>query len=347
MNRRYLPLLYSLLAIQFLSCIAPHSSWASGPAPLFEDDGLLEFELRGPLSETVDDREHRAERPFLLRMDGREWNVLVRVRGHSRSRRSVCNFPPLRLRFESASGVFEGQAKLKLVTHCQSGARGDADVMEEYLAYRAFNLLSESSFRVRPLLITYIDTSEGKEAPARQRRGFFIEPVEQLAARIGGTPIDLKGVSLARLNQQQAALVYVFQYLIGNTDWSLATSDNKDHCCHNGQLVEVDGLIDYVPYDFDLSGLVNARYAEPVPSLRIPNVRVRRYRGYCTDSTVLTAAVRRTRDSETRLYEIVRSAPGLDADDRIEAMEYLGRFYELAGDERKLLSKFEGWCLEG
>jgi hypothetical protein len=333
-----------LIAIQFLFWIAPHSSWASGPAPLFEDDGLLEFELRGPVSATVDDREDRAERPFLLAMDGQEWNVQVRVRGHSRSRPSVCRFPPLRLRFEDADGVFEGQEKLKLVTHCQSGERGDADVMEEYLAYRAFNLLSESSFRVRPVLVSYIDTASAEADPARPRYGFFIEPEEQLAARIGGAPIDLEGLSLGRLNQQQAALVYVFQYLIGNTDWSLVASDNKDHCCHNGLLVEVAGQIDYVPFDFDLSGLVNARYAKPDPALRIPNVRVRRYKGYCKDPAVLTTAVRKARDSEPRLYEIVRDAPGLDADERNTAIEYLERFFELAGDERKLLSKFEGWC---
>lgn len=337
----------ALLAIPFVFWITPHCSWASGPAPLFEDDRLLAIELRGPLSETVDDRDDRAERPFLLAAEGQEWTVQVRVRGHSRSRPGVCRFPPLRLRFEGASGVFEGQEKLKLVTHCQSGARGDTDVMEEYLAYRAFNLLSESSFRVRPLLISYVDTAGEAEDPARPRYGFFIEPAEQLAARIGGVPIDLEGMSLARLNQQQAALVYVFQYLIGNTDWSLATSDNKDQCCHNGLLVEVDDLIDYVPYDFDLSGLVDARYAKPAPPLRIPNVRVRRYRGYCTNPAVLAAALQKARDSETGLYEIVRNAPGLDADERDAATEYLARFYELAGDERKLLSKFEGRCQEG
>jgi hypothetical protein len=333
-----------LLAIPAIFWIALGSSWASGPKPLFDDDRLLEIELHGPLAATLDDRDDRAERPFLLKAEGRQWDVLVRVRGHSRSRRSVCAFPPLRLRFEGATGVFAGQEKLKLVTHCQSSARGDADVMEEYLAYRAFNLLSESSFRVRPLRITYIDTHDPDENPPGHRYGFFIEPAEQLAARIGGVPIDLEGVSLARLNPQQAALVYVFQYLIGNTDWSLVTSDTKEHCCHNGLLFDVGGRVDYVPYDFDLSGLVDARYAEPDPSLRIPNVRVRRYRGYCTSPGVLAAAVQKTRESETAMFAIVSDAPGLDEDKRAEAIEYLEWFFDRAADKEKLLKKFDAYC---
>jgi hypothetical protein len=217
--------------------------------------------------------------------------------------------------------------------------------MEEYAAYRAFSLLSAASFRVRPLRINYVDTEGRLEEGARQRFGFLIEPPEQLAKRNGGTLLERKGVSLSQLDPDQAALVYVFQYMIGNTDWSLTTGDGSEYCCHNGQLLEIDGRIHYVPYDFDLAGLVNAPYAKPDPSLRLRSVRSRRYRGFCTHPETLLSAIRALVEREEDMYGVIRSTPGLSEKERKANLEYLDDFFEDARDEEKLRKNFEKRCL--
>ena len=89
-----------------------HLAWllccaAADASPLFDDESVLDVELRGPLSKTLRDNEERAERPFVLSIDGVDLDVMVRVRGKSRA--ETCRFPPLRLGFSNpADTVFEG-----------------------------------------------------------------------------------------------------------------------------------------------------------------------------------------------------------------------------------------------
>jgi len=68
----------------------------------------------------------------------------------------------------------------------------------------------------------------------------------------------------------------VFQYLIGNTDWSIQYRQNI-------KLINVykSSLPVAVPYDFDHAGMVDAPYAKPAPELQLLAVTERRYRGYC------------------------------------------------------------------
>lgn len=333
------------LALLAWCCVQPRPGWATGPAPLFDGVGLLEIELTGPISSTIEDRDQREERAFVLALDGAEQDVWVRVRGSSRSRKNVCKFPPLRLRFEDAAGVFAGQNELGLVTHCRNSDRGDADVMEEYAAYRSFNILSPVSFRVRPVRITYSDSDGRLTERAQRRYGFFVERPEQMAMRTGGSMLELDALSLAQLNPDHTALVYVFQYMIGNTDWSLVTGDGKEYCCHNGRLLELGGQIHYVPYDFDLAGVVNAPYAKPDPSLRLRSVRTRRFRGFCTKPETLRAALRTVMRREDDIYRIFRTTPGLGDKQKQADIEYLRRFFEEARNEEELLAYFEKRCL--
>jgi len=126
----------------------------------------------------------------------------------------VCEFPPLRRNFAMktvAGTVFENQDKLKLVTHCWNHDRAEKDVLQEYMAYRIFNLLSEISYRVRLLRITYSNIDGRLDAKARNHYGFVIESTDELTARIGATASDLTGVLRNSLDPEQAALVYIFQ----------------------------------------------------------------------------------------------------------------------------------------
>ncbi len=322
-----------------------HVSEASA-SPLFESDDVLEISLTGPLSTLFDEKDDPVERPFLLRANGVEHAVKVRARG--KSRRRVCSFPPLRLNFSSkdAEGsVFQGQDKIKLVTHCRGRDSAQSDAIQEFAAYRIFNLISDYSYRVRLLRITYTDTDGGLKDGPIERYGFVIEPPALMAERIGGQSARVDGVSLKSLDSRHAASVFVFHYLIGNTDWSLVMADEDDTCCHNGDIYDVGSARYYVPYDFDLSGLVNPRYAKPDPSLAITRVTQRLYRGYCIDPDALRDALGAIKARRSDILGIVEELPGLSQKERDGTTRYLQRFFDQASDEDKMVQMFERRCL--
>lgn len=325
-----------------IACLlAPTASMAGS---LFGDNSLLEVELEGPLESTIENLDTRQERPFVLRVNGSEIDVMVRVRGKSRAR--VCEFPPLRIRFPEglSESVFAGQDSLKLVSHCRDGKKGESNAMEEYMAYRIFNLFSPASYRVRPLQIHFIDTE--KQGAESLRYGFLIESSNDLAVRNQGELADRKGITLGQLDPEQAALTYVFQYMIGNTDWSLVAAEEEEFCCHNGKLLDIGGIIHYVPYDFDLSGLVNASYAKPDPSLKLRNVRLRRYRGFCSNKQVLLDAVKKVVSLKSQVMEVVTTTPGLTGREHKKSVTYLEAFFEKASESEELAEKFERRCIE-
>lgn len=315
-------------------------------SPLFDDGTVLDVTLRGPLAAVFADTEERAERDFVLEVDGDEYPVKVRVRGKSRVR--VCEFPPLRLNFRRANvsqTVFAGQDKLKLVTHCRNYDRAEQDMLEEYAAYRIFNVLTDLSYRVRLLRVSYVDTDGKLGEKGAHRFAFVLETEEQLAARMGAQPVRIRGVPKQRHDLAEAALVYVYQYLIANTDWGLVKADHDEGCCHNIDLFERDGIVVFVPYDLDLSGLVNAKYAFPDRTLRIKRVTQRLYRGLCSDRSIVGAALDKVQANEKDIMAVLAATPGLSDDNRDKAKRFLGRYFEKAADRDKLLDKFEQRCV--
>ena len=316
-------------------------------APLFEGDAVVDVSLRGALSTLFDDTSDRTARSFTLEANGSALPVKVRLRGHSRLR--VCKFPPLRLDFRKADtrgSVFEDQGKLKLVTHCRNYDRAEQNLLEEYAAYRILNVLTDFSYRVRLLRINYEDTDGKQSDKISPRYGFVLESADQLADRTGAATATLRGVPKKRHDLEAAALMYVYQYLIGNTDWGLVKADYDAGCCHNVDLFELDSVVRTVPYDLDLSGLVNAPYAFPDVQLRIDKVTKRLYRGLCTDRDILNAALDRVIERETEILDVLHITPGLSDKNRQAAAKYLGRFFDAAAKRDKLLKRFEKDCID-
>lgn len=317
----------------------------SHASPLFEDDAVLSMTLSGPLSSVIADTEERREREFSLNVDGVDLGVSVRIRGNSRV--VHCRFPPLRLNFSSShtdGTVLAGQEKLKLVTHCKLPDDYEANVLEEYAAYRIFSLLSDLSYRTRLLRIRYIDTDDPGGA-SLSRFAFLIESDKALKARLGAELIETPHLTRNQLDAQHSALVSVFHYLIGNTDWSQVRFVEDDNCCHNGRLIRIAEQHYLVPYDFDMAGLVNARYAKPQPVLRLRSVKTRRYRGYCTGEEVLRDALRKVVARREDILRIVEELPGSSEKDTRSRSSFLQGFFKAASNEDKLLRKFERRCL--
>jgi len=196
------------------------------------------------------------------------------------------------------------------------------------------------------LHITFVDTGGSSKLDSQPSYGFVIEPKKQFLERVGGEWAKLPGVKMSRVAEPQAALVFVFQYLIGNTDWSFVTADGDDACCHNGDLLIIDDKLNYVPYDFDLAGLVNAAYAKPDPSLRLRSVTRRRYRGYCVSQEALRGAIQIVKSKRKDILAVLTGIPGYTVKEMEDNIEYLDGFFELAQDEEKLLKSFERSCLK-
>ena len=315
---------------------------ASDASPLFDDDHILEIRLTGPLTSVVRDTRHRKERPFTITVDGVTTDVHIRVRGNSRVR--LCRFPPLRINFpESANtpALFAGLDKVKFVTHCNTGSRGSGtNVLNEYLAYRIFGLLADQGLRVRLLRVSYVDTDGKMKKLDEQYYGFLIEPIDRLAERLDGEVQKVDGVPNTGLVSHGAALLNVFQYLIGNSDWSFVTAEGEEHCCHNIELLRSGTDWVLVPYDFDLAGLVGAKYRS---GLNVNQTRRRVYGGYCkTPPGKMAAALEAVGELEGEIIALAREVPSTDDKSARRRIEYLEKFFALDHDD--LLRVFDRYC---
>ena len=309
-------------------------------APLFQSFDVVRMTLRTDIDWLRDERNDSVEVEGTLTfvdLDGSEVvkPVDTRTRGNFRRDKKNCNFPPLRLDFPTGQmrgTLFEGQDKLKLVTPCNHG-RDDYQnyIFDEYLAYRVLNILTPVSFRVRLVEITYEDI-EG-EYDTRTKYAFLIEDEDAMAARNNARMEDVAQFHPARTFGEYSVLVSMYNYMIANLDWSPVYF-------HNVKLIRTeDARFLTVPYDFDSSGTVNARYATVDPSLqnRARRVTQRLFRGFCRDELQYAPAVARfqeTRDEITALYQDFATLgfEQFDADDAKDALEFFEDFYEVVDD---------------
>ncbi len=230
---------------------------------------------------------------------------------------------------------FERQKRLKLVTHCRPSAQHQQYVLLEYAVYRMFNALSPHGLRARLGTFDYVETS-GKVVASRL--GFFTEDPDDAASRN-----DLKAATVgplvraAQLDPGAAARAALFEYMIGNTDWSMRQAPPGGECCHNFRILGAanaqTGLIP-IPYDFDSSGFVNAPYAAPAEQLGLSSVRDRQYRGYCMHNAQALAAAAEFRAKKPQVMAALASVPELDEGRQRGAAAYIeGFFREIATDE--------------
>ena len=324
----------------------------TGDTPLFAEDSLLSVTIEAPLTTLMDERpdEEYLEGTFSYTdASGKErtLDLKLRTRGKYRREKTHCDFAPIRLNFRTDQVVdtlFAGQDKLKLVTHCQTrNPHYEQLILREYLAYRIFNLITEKSYRVRLLQINYIDT-EGEKP--REKLGFVLEDDDHVARRNGLQVVKTGDIPVATLDREQQTLVDVFQYMIGNTEYSLHIAEPDDDCCHNSDLLSATGSAPYTPlaYDFDFSGLVNAPYAEPNPRYRLRTVRQRYYKGLCSNNDLLPDTVRIFRDKREAVDALVNALDLLNWKSRKHVIGYLNLFYKRIADAKSVQVRLEKKC---
>lgn len=308
---------------------------AAERAPLFQSTEPLRITLRTDIEWIRDERNDSVEVEGIatfVDLDGStvERPVDVRARGNFRRDRSNCNFPPLRLDFprgEMDGTVLEGQNQLKLVTPCHDGRdEYQRYIYDEYLAYRVYQILTPYSFRTRLVEITYEDIEGDYET--RTKIGFLIEEDEQMAERNRATFLELPQLHPGRADAEQAVLAAMFNYMIGNTDWSAAFF-------HNFEVIRTeDGRYVVVPYDFDFAGVVDARYASVPPQLadRIRRVTQRLYRGFCRPELRQDAVAALFNGKRQEIWDLYQGFALHEEDDIRDRLEYYEEFYEMIND---------------
>lgn len=341
------------VAALLLAALAVELRADDGALPLFSDDAVLELRIEAPFTTLIRERSDTEYLDgYIYHTDTtgaeRQLDLKLRARGRYRRQIDTCPFPPVRLNFRKKQvegTVFEGIDKLKLVTHCRNSSDAyEQNVLKEYLAYRIFNLLTDYSLRVRLLRIEYVDTE--KSGDFETRYAFLIEHDESFADRIGAPQAEVPYTAYRNLDASQASLIAVFQYLIGNTDFSMIAGAKDDICCHNVGLFAV-GPDRYlpVPYDFDFAGLVNARYAKPNPNLSIKRVTSRLYRGHCSFNSHLDDTVSQVMVQRDSVRDTLAGLPGMDERTRDVTARYLERFFDEMGKPRNIESRMVRKCL--
>ncbi|NNF39269.1 MAG: hypothetical protein HKN71_11430 [Gemmatimonadetes bacterium] len=320
------------MAVAVPWALAGGAAHAQDMPPLFAADDPIEITLLADFLQLERDRgedpPERHAQVILTDRDGpvQAFDAQLRTRGNFRRSRANCLFPPLRLNLPRSAvegSVFDGQDKLKIVGSCRPGRESYSIlVLREYLAYRILRLVTDRAFAVRLARITYRDTSG--ELDTWTDWGFLIEDDDALAARLGGAAFDLEGdenLPARVFDPVSAARVAVFEYLIGNTDWSEVQG-------HNVQIIESPIGAVAVPFDFDFSGLVDAPYASPDPEIGIRSVRERRYLGWCRPPGVAEAIVAEFRAAREATMALIDAFEPLDEGEREGLRDYLLPFYE-------------------
>jgi hypothetical protein len=310
---------------------------------LFDSDQVMEFILRGDLKTVFKDRRDDSEyykATIRYKVDEATVDIPIKIktRGHFRKQSGNCQYPPLQLNFAKSStpdnSVFRGQDKMKLVTNCQ----GDQYVINEYLVYKLYNLITPKSFKARLVSVIYEDTVKNKTADPGY--GILLEEEDQMAARNNSLSIEKIGLVPQATQKEDFLKMAVFEYMIGNTDWSVQYQQNI-------KLITDDTTKSpfTVPYDFDHAGIVEAPYAHPAPELEMSSTRQRRYRGYCiTDLNEFRSTFEVFNQLKNDFYKQYDGNELLSTAYQKQTLKFLDQFYETINDPKKAEKEFTYPC---
>lgn len=259
----------------------------------------------------------------------------VRLRGNFR--RENCGIASMMIDFETGmdSSRFRNLEKLKFVAPCNRKAEGDDLVLKEYLLYKIYNLFTEKSFRVRLMHMNFED--KANKVKPYKNYAFAIEPIDDVGKRNNCREEDSIKFQTVETNKIHTTMVSIFQYMIGNTDWSIPNLHNIKVLVHN----DSPWMRPYVvPYDFDYCGAVNATYAIPQEMLNIEKVTDRLYRGFPATIEELRPIIALFNQKEPEVFKIIEDFKLLDDDPKKEMVNFLKQFFVIIKDESNVVNIF-------
>jgi len=310
---------------------------------LFDTDEVLQLTLKGDVRNLLIDRtgtpKNHALTLLYKREDSSEINIPVEVktRGHFRRLKGNCFYPPLMVQFPKEGAgmysVFNDQTKLKLVMPC----KGDEFIIREWLVYKLYNLVTPTSFKARLVKLKLQDDKSNK--PSTPFYGMLLEAEKQMAKRNKLVAVEKK-VKPEETQFDTFLTMSVFEYLIGNTDWSIQYQQNIKLVAEDSNAITMP-----VPYDFDHAGIVNCPYAHPAEQLLMSSVRQRRYRGYCIpDMKVFESVIALFNSLKNDIYTTYTNCKLIDEKYLKSTMKYLDEFYTTINNPKQLQREFGYPC---
>lgn len=326
-------------------------AWWHGPVVagdlLFESDEVLKLSIHAPLK-SLSSEQGRPEHVTgsIELADGRAIPVAITPYGTSRLRQ--CTMPMLKFETTTEGGfsdsIFEGYESLRLVTPCHLNSSFDRYVLLEYLAYASYAVIAEPALRVRLVSCRFLDS----ERPSNEqtRLAFFVEDIGDAADRHHTSWLDLESQDWDDLDPEQLTTMALFQFMIGNTDWSAVAAVEGDRCCHNVAVLrgDEDRHTTLLPFDFDQAGLVNVPYAEPDRRLKIRSVTERVYRGFCDHNDQLPEAIAYFNLRWPQLEELFSRGDLPDPKSRDRGLKYITSFYDTINSPQKVEKRILSRC---
>jgi hypothetical protein len=293
----------------------------------FSEEKPFDMVLSSDFKNLLNKKMSKAEQPATVTFnlgDGKVIKEDIRINTRGKFRLENCNMPPLLLNFKNPSSPqLKPLGKLKLVVGCGGTREDEQLIIKEYLAYKMYNMLTEKSFRVRLVKIQYEDT-RGKMKSYSQY-GFLLEDVDDMAARNKCVEVENEAVQTERTDRKQMTLVALFEYMIGNTDWSVPAY-------HNIKLMREEknekAIPIAIPYDLNHCGFVNASYAFPPEELGITSVKERLYRGFPRSMEELQEAIAIFKSRKDDIYSLINNCEWLNKASKKENILYLDGFYK-------------------
>jgi len=264
----------------------------------------------------------------------------IKIKARGKMRRDYCHFPPVMLKFpkNDSSGIpFRG--KLKMVLPCMPTTNYEDYVLKEYLIYRMFNHVTPYSLRSRLIKITLIDSN--KPDKSYSAYAFLIENEKSLAERNGAVLINNGNLGQRNMNSDDMTRVAVFNYMIGNTDWSVPMQHNIK-ILKSIQVMADKGIP--LVYDFDYAGLVSPPYAAPATELPIKDVKERYYLGLCDNHTELESIIDEFGGLKEKFLATVDDFEYLGEPEKKSIELYINSFYKMYRNPGSMVNMLNRTC---
>ena len=297
---------------------------------LFANDKLLKLTIESNFKDFVKNKDKDKYQEALLYHPLNDTTLvkrIVRIKPRGVFRKKFCSVPPIKLNFKHTDIYVQSVQqleKMKVVSECKTAASYQDFILREYLTYKLYQLLTDLSFKVKLIHLTTIDTGSKKEKQ-NTSYAFLIEEVDDLAKRSNKDYLKIESVSSKDVVNENMALISVFQYMIGNTDWSVAGA-------HNLKLLKsrdpLEQKTNATPYDFDYSGLVNASYAVPTPGLGISSVRERYFKCPCYSGQLFKETLQRFIDKKSQILSTIQDFSYLSDGSKKDMHNYILGFYK-------------------
>ena len=262
----------------------------------------------------------------------------VKTRGNMRL--ELCSMPPLKIKLEKTALTAKGFSDMNefdVVQPCHESKEYEQYLLREYLAYKLWELVSPYAFKVQLVQLHYPDPSGRDEHTVAF--GFLIENIEEFVERTGGRRNKTPVISRNAVDRDPLLRMFLFEFMIGNTDWNIQNRHNLEFAVIPGHTFLVP-----VPYDFDYSGLVNAPYAAHPESLELTAITSRYYQGWCYSEEDVQKTLEMFRLRKDSILHLPYTIEGLDDKSKKWCSDYLSGFFEIIDNPRKLENQVIRHC---